>query len=136
MDDCIFCKIIAGNMSAEIIYEDENAIAFLDIKPTNPGHVLVVPRRHYRNVFDATEDVLRHMTTTVKRLSTPIFKAVEAHGLNLIMNNEPAAGQLVFHAHIHMVPRFETDGFRHWKGKAYKKGEMAEVARKIKAELN
>jgi histidine triad (HIT) family protein len=135
MDDCIFCKIIRGEIPSTRIYENAAVYAFLDIKPTNPGHTLVIPRKHHENVYATPDETLVEIARTAKMLAIAIKKAVNADGINLIMNNDPAAGQLVFHAHLHIVPRFAQDGFRHWSGKSYGAGEMEAVAEKIKIAL-
>jgi histidine triad (HIT) family protein len=136
MTDCLFCKIVAGAVPAARVYEDAATVAFLDINPVNFGHALVVPREHRKNVFDAPEATLCAMVAAGKKLASAVKSAVAADGVNLIMNNERAAGQLIDHAHLHIVPRFATDGFRHWTGRRkYADGEMAAVAENIKARL-
>ncbi len=135
MNDCIFCKVIVGELPSTKVYEDENVFAFLDIKPNNPGHTLVIPRAHYRNIFDTPEDVLAAMTAVGKRLAGAVRTAVNADGINLAVNNEPAAGQIIFHMHLHVIPRFTSDGFKPWQGKAYGEGEREAVAEKIKGVL-
>jgi histidine triad (HIT) family protein len=136
MNDCIFCKIISGEIASARIYEDEHALAFLDANPNNHGHTLVVPKTHARNVLDISEDSLSHMVPAVKKVSRAVFEGMGAAGLNITMNNEKAAGQVVFHLHIHIIPRFQDDGLRVWTRKTpYKNGEMEEVAEKIRAVL-
>jgi histidine triad (HIT) family protein len=135
MDDCVFCKIVRKEIPSAGVYENETIYAFLDINPTNPGHTLIVPREHYENIYTMPDDVLGALTSAAKTLAIAVKSAVGADGINLIMNNDPAAGQLVFHAHLHVVPRLQSDGFRHWPGKAYKPGEMESVAQKIKTVL-
>ena len=133
--NCLFCNIIQGAEPSSKIYEDENTNAFLDIFPTNPGHTLVVPKEHSLNIYDISEDALCEVMKIVKKLAPIIKKAVEADGVNIIMNNDRAAGQIIDHAHVHIVPRIDDDGFRHWKGTLYKEGEMEQVAEKIRKEL-
>lgn len=135
MDD-LFLKIIEGKIPSEKVYEDEHTVAFLDINPTNPGHTLVVPREHYENIYDIPDAVLCHMMKTAKKLAPSIKSTMNADGINIIMNNDPVAGQMIFHAHIHIVPRFDGDPFRHWKGTPYKEGEIEEVGEKIREELS
>ncbi|MEK7558360.1 MAG: HIT family protein [Patescibacteria group bacterium] len=132
---CIFCKIIQKEIPTDFIYEDESTVAFLDIKPNNPGHTLVVPKVHYKNIFDIDENALRELSLGIKKIASAVKKGVLADGINIIMNNDSAAGQLVFHAHIHIIPRFLNDGYRPWPGKEYKEGEASIVAKKIKANL-
>jgi histidine triad (HIT) family protein len=135
--DCIFCKIITGEISSARIYEDEYALAFLDANPNNHGHTLVVPKTHARNILDISEDALARMTPAVKKVSKAVFEGMSAAGLNITMNNEPVAGQVIFHLHIHIIPRFAGDGLKVWTKKVpYKEGEMEQVAEKIKNALN
>ena len=118
-----------------MVYEDTAVFAFLDIKPNNPGHTLVVPKNHSRNIFDIDEKDLKELSARVKKISRAVKEGVSADGINIAMNNEPAAGQLVYHAHIHVIPRFVDDGYKHWPQKSYKDGEAEEVAGKIKMVL-
>ena len=136
MNDCIFCKIIAGEIPAEKVYEDKRIVAFLDMHPVNIGHTLVLPKAHYTNIYDTPDEEMERMSIVIKKLSIAIKKAVHADGINIEMNNEPVAGQLIFHTHIHIVPRFEGDGFQHWHGpRPYHEGEMAGTRKKIQEEL-
>ena len=136
MGDCIFCKIIKGEWKTEKIFEDEHTLAFLDINPNNRGHTLIVPKKHYRNIFDLPEEQFAAMAQTAQKLSPAIRDAMGAEGINLAMNNEAAAGQLVFHAHLHVIPRFSDDGFRHWKGAPYKDGEMMATGEAIRKAIS
>ena len=135
MLDDIFLKIIAGEIPAHKVYEDEYTYAFLDATPNNPGHTLVIPKERYKDIYEIPEEVLSHVMNTVKKVAIAVKKATNADGINIGMNNEPAAGQLVFHAHIHVIPRFKDDGLKHWGKKEYKEGEAEKVAESIRAEL-
>ncbi|MDO8572860.1 MAG: HIT family protein [bacterium] len=135
MNDCLFCKIINGDIPSAKVYEDQHSYAFLDIKPINAGHTLLVPKKHFANLYEMPDDVLANLTPTIKKLAIAIKKSVGADGINIGMNNDSAAGQLVFHAHIHIMPRFKNDGHEHWHGKPYQDGEIDNVAQKIKANL-
>jgi len=136
MNDSIFTKIINGEIPAAIIYEDDHVVAFLDIKPNNKGHALVVPREPFRNIFDADPIILGAIMAAAQKVARAQQEALGADGVNLVMNNEPAAGQEVFHAHLHVIPRFENDGafgpFRHL---SYEDGELDTLAEKLKAAL-
>lgn len=137
MNDCIFCKIVAGEIPAAKIYEDEYASAFLDANPNNHGHTLVVPKTHAKNILDVPEDALVRMMPALKKVSKAVFEGMGAAGLNITMNNERPAGQVVFHLHIHIIPRFEGDGLKVWTKKTpYKMGEMEQVAERIKNALS
>ena len=135
VEDCIFCKIIAGELPSEKIYEDTETLAFLDIRPVNAGHILVVSKAHYRNIFDIPEPLWLAMMKTTHHLAPIIKDATGAGGINISMNNERPAHQLVFHAHVHVIPRFEGDPHKAWPGKEYKEGEKSAVAEKIKSAL-
>lgn len=114
MNDCIFCKIASKEIPADIFYEDENSIAFLDIKPINPGHALVIPKKHYADFFETPDEVLASISATAKRVGAVIKKIVNADAVNIGINNGAAAGQIIFHTHIHIIPRFENDGYKSW----------------------
>lgn len=136
MENNPFTKIIERKIPAHIVYEDDTTLAFLDANPNNPGHTLVIPKEPYRNIFDTPEDIFTAMTKVAQRLSPVIRDAVSADGINIHMNNEPAAGQVVFHAHIHIIPRFENDGYKHWGHKPYKNGEAASIAASIREKIS
>ena len=130
-NDCVFCKIVKGDIPASKIYEDLTTFAFLDIAPVNIGHSLVISKEHFKDIHELPEDLVGQMMRTVKKVSAAL-KSLPSDGVNVAMNNEGAAGQVVFHAHIHVIPRFKNDGFELWHGKKkYKKGEEEEIAKKI-----
>jgi len=113
---CIFCQIINKEKQAYIVYEDDLCIAFLDAFPVNEGHTLVVPREHYENIYDITEESLAHIMKITKRLALDYQKIFQSIGLNIIQSNGTAAKQTVFHFHLHLIPRYQNDGlalFRH-----------------------
>lgn len=134
--NCIFCKIVRGEISSHKVYEDEATFAFLDIRPNNPGHTLVIPKEHTPNIYEISEETFEAVTKTAKKVAIAVKRGVQADGINIGMNNDKAAGQIIFHAHIHVIPRFETDGFKHWTQKEYKQGEAEEVKAKILEALN
>jgi diadenosine tetraphosphate (Ap4A) HIT family hydrolase len=105
-DDCVFCRIARNEESASFVYEDESVIAFLDARPISEGHTLVVPRRHYENIFAVPEEELAYLFKIVKRVALAVSKSEEAEGMSLIQNNGSAAHQVVFHFHVHVIPRF------------------------------
>ncbi len=107
--DSIFIKIINREVPATIVYEDELVVAFLDASPVHPGHTLVVPKEPFVNMFDGDPETLAHMVKVAQRLAQALQVVVKADGINLHMNNGAAAGQEVFHAHMHVVPRYEGD---------------------------
>lgn len=134
MPDCIFCKIIAGAIPAEKVYEDEHVLAFLDIKPINPGHTLVIPKRHAECLLGTTESEARAVMDAVKKIAPGILRAVGANAFNLSNNCGKAAGQIVLHTHFHLMPRFEGDGYKPWAREDGGK-DLAAVAEKIRKEL-
>lgn len=135
MSDCIFCKIVSKEIPSISIYEDENIYAFADIHPVNLGHTLVVPKKHYENLYGTPDSELHKIMEVVKKISVAIKKASGADGINIEMNNDPAAGQIIFHFHVHVVPRFINDGYRHWKGPEKTSEEISKAAEKIKKTL-
>ncbi|MBU3926097.1 HIT family protein, partial [Patescibacteria group bacterium] len=108
---------------------------FLDITPINPGHVLLIPKKHYENLYELPDELLSKITPIIKKLAIAIKKGVNADGINIGMNNERPAGQLIFHAHFHIMPRFINDGHEHWRGRPYKENEISQIAEKIKKSL-
>lgn len=129
-EHCTFCKIVAGEKPASWVYEDERAIAFLDIRPANEGHTLVVPRRHYENIHDIPEEELAHLFTVVKKVATAVKKSVEADGISVFQNNGRAAGQIVFHIHVHVIPRFDEKKI--WRRRPASRRELDDVAETIR----
>ncbi|MEK7140349.1 MAG: HIT family protein, partial [Patescibacteria group bacterium] len=131
-DDCAFCKIISGELPSSKIYENSEVLAFLDINPVNIGHSLVVPKKHFDNIYETPADVLANMITVAKIVSKAIKTKMKAEGINVTMNNDSMAGQVIFHSHMHIIPRFTNDGLGIWQSKMkYKEGEGKDVAERI-----
>ncbi|UZE93762.1 MAG: HIT family protein [Candidatus Pacearchaeota archaeon] len=135
MPDCIFCKIATGEIPSYKIYEDDDFFAFLDIQPVNPGHALVIPKKHYENLLDIPQNILCEMMGVVQKLSKTITEVLNAPGFNIGINNKKIAGQSFFHLHVHIMPRFEGDGYKLWPGKVKSKEELQKIADKIKNSL-
>lgn len=133
MDDCIFCKIIAGKVPADKVYENDKIFAFLDIAPVNKGHTLVVPRAHHADLLETPDEVLSDMITRTKKIAAAVVKAVNADGFNIGVNTKPAAGQVVFHTHLHIIPRFSGDGLKHWPKIKQTPEDMKKVADLIRS---
>lgn len=132
MSDCLFCKIIAKEIPASIVYETDDILAFLDLHPVNKGHVLVVPKQHSEGSHDASPAVLGTLLAAIQKIAQGIGKVTGAPAYNVLQNNGAAAGQVIPHLHFHIIPRFEGDGFTHWHGKqGYAEGEMAQLAQNI-----
>ncbi len=119
MQDCLFCKIVAGKIPADKVYEDKNVLAFLDIAPSNVGHTLAIPKGHYETYLDTPDETLADLAVKVKRIAIGVKKAARAEGINIFVNAHKAAGQVIPHLHFHIIPRYFTDGFKHWAAKKY-----------------
>ncbi|MFH2021210.1 MAG: HIT family protein [archaeon] len=123
MEDCIFCKIIDGQIPCSKVYEDSNVLCFLDNGPVNKGHLLVVPKQHAESILDESDENLAHCMVAIKKVAGALMKAMKAEGFNVINNAKPAAGQVIFHTHFHIIPRFANDGHRHWPQSKYSSAE-------------
>ena len=106
-NSCIFCKIVRKQAPASVIYEDESVMAFLDIRPLNLGHTLVIPKEHYETIYEIPDELIGRIHKIVKRTALAVKKATEADGISVIQQNERAAGQEIFHLHVHVVPRYQ-----------------------------
>jgi histidine triad (HIT) family protein len=136
MNDCVFCKIIRGELSSNKVYEDERTLAFLDIHPIHPGHTLVIPKNtECQTIFDISAEDWAAVSETVRKVAIAVEKAMNADGINLMMNNRVHAGQVVDHPHVHIIPRFKADGLRQWSHSLYKDGEIATIGGKIRTAL-
>lgn len=134
--DCIFCKIAEGGLPSYKVYEDANVLAFLDIFPIHPGHVLVISKRHSTDIFDTPEEDLKNLIVAAKKIAPGVMKATRADGINIGMNNRPASGQVVMHAHVHVIPRFKDDGLKAWPQRPYNNdAEKEHVAAAIKSAI-
>ena len=134
--DCIFCKIVEGGLPAYKVYEDSSVVAFLDIFPIHPGHVLVVPKKHFVDIFDTPEEELQGIIAAAKKISPAVMKATKADGINIGMNNKPASGQVVMHVHMHVIPRFKDDGLKTWPQRPYNNdAEKEHIATAIKGAI-
>lgn len=131
MHDCIFCKIAQKNIPADIVYEDDITIAFLDINPVNPGHTLVIPKEHHEMMGDTPDDTISDLFVKCKKLMRKIKMATNADYMALSV-----VGLDVPHFHVHLIPRYKNDGMASfWPTKKYSEGEAKQTAEKIKAFL-
>lgn len=128
---CIFCKIIKKEIPRYKIYEDKDVLAFLDINPVNPGHTLVISKKHFANFEEIPDEELCKIIKVVKKIGKTIIKSLEVKGYNVQVNNNPIAGQVVPHIHFHIIPRIENDGLQLWPQGKYEKGEAEEVMKKM-----
>lgn len=136
MTECLFCKIVRGEIPCAKVYEDDEMIAFLDIKPVNPGHLLLVPKAHHANVLETPPELLASLMKMVPSLAKAAMQATQAPAFNVGINTGPEAGQVVFHTHIHIMPRKAGDGYEHWHGKPYENSQAADrMANAIRAAL-
>ena len=135
-DSCIFCAIVAGRAPAEVVYEDEHTLAFLDINPATQVHVLVVSKTHSRDIFDITEEDAGHVMRAAVRLSRAVDDALHPDGVNLIQANRRAAFQSVFHFHVHVIPRWWDDGIAPpWKHEPGEPDVLRETAETIRGAM-
>lgn len=112
MGDCIFCKIVSGELSSSIVYQDDKCVAFMDIQPVNPGHVLIVPNKHTELICDLDDETVKHMFFIAKKINKAIRNSsIRCEGVNYFLADGEAAFQEVFHTHLHCFPRFKNDGF-------------------------
>ena len=132
---CLFCRIINKELPSHIVYENDHVLAFLDIHPTTKGHTLVIPKTHTADFLSTPVETLFEVNRVIQVVAHAVLKAVGADGFNLNFNNGSVAGQVIFHLHGHIIPRFSNDGLRLWKGGDYKEGEAAEIAQEIKKHL-
>jgi len=137
MSDCIFCKIVKGEIPCNKVYEDDKILAFLDINPINKGHTLIIPKEHYESTLETPDELIKHIAVAVKRIAKAVLEATGAKGCNIGINNGEVSGQLIFHTHWHIMPRFPGDGHELWKGNdtAYAKGEVEKMAKNIKDKI-
>ena len=138
-ENCIFCQIAAKKVPTNTVYEDGSVIAFLDIRPSNPGHALVVPKEHYQTLLEVPEEEAAHLIKAVKHVAEGIVSTMKADGFNLLQNNKEAGYQLIPHMHFHVVPRFKNDGLQlgNIRQGSYKDDqEMKDVAARIRGNVS
>lgn len=136
-DHCLFCRLIKGEIPSTRVFEDEETLAFLDIGPIVKGHTLVVPKRHYGALTDAPPEVLAAVMRSVQRVARALFNGLGADGVNIFQANGAAAGQVIPHLHVHVIPRFTHDGHHwNWRAQRYEQpNEMEAIAERIRAGL-
>ena len=132
MENCLFCKIINGEIPCYKIYEDEDTLAFLDITNNPEGHTLVVPKKHSKNILDTQTEVLSKVIATVQRVSQHYISIGYAEGINVYINNERSAGQEVMHLHIHILPRISGDNIDFARTDATSNQSLEKVCEKLK----
>lgn len=134
-EQCVFCRDVIRDGKGSVVFESSNVIAFMDIAPVEPGHVLVVPREHYENIMDIEEWVYLEVHRVAKKISPAIVRAVEAEAVNIGQNNGSCANQRVFHYHLHIIPRY-CDRRLEWNRRIVGDSELEGVAEKIRREID
>jgi len=135
MEDCLFCKIIKGDIPCYKVYEDQDVFAFLDIAPVSYGHTLVVPKKHYINLEEIPKEDLCQTIKAVKKIGKAIKYGMGKYGYNIQINNDPVAGQVIPHLHFHVIPRSEDDGLKLWPQSKYEGDDAEDVLKMIKRGL-
>ena len=132
--DCVFCKIVKGEIPATRLYEDPDVLAFMDIGPVVKGHALVIPKAHHNPMMDAPPEILQKLITVVQRIAKAQMKGLQADGINISQANGSVAGQMVPHIHFHVIPRFAAEGIhRNWSPKQYDSPqELESIAKQIR----
>ena len=132
--DCIFCKLANGVFPTNFIYEDEDFKVILDANPATKGHSLILPKKHFKNLLDADEEILKKALPLAKKLSNKLIEVLKCDGVNVLQNNNKAAGQVVFHLHIHLIPRYkdEKEHMLSWKPNKFSDEEMKSIAENLK----
>lgn len=146
--ECVFCTDVIGNRNGSIVYEDSDTIAFLDYAPVEVGHILVIPKKHFENIFDIDEESYLNVHKVAKFISPAVLKALDADALNVGQNNGPCANQIIMHYHLHVIPRFCEDGSGeeskygrfarkslNWGRKIIGREELDEIALVIRKEI-
>jgi histidine triad (HIT) family protein len=133
-EDCIFCKIVAGELPSETVQEDQHTVAFMDVNPWTRGHALVIPRNHSPNIYEVGDEDLRHTAIAAKQLAVRVKERLRCDGVNLLNASEPAAWQSVFHFHMHVIPRYDGDPLElPVRPRQAEPDELAAVAAEIRA---
>ena len=137
VQECIFCKIIAGQIPCTKLYENEHVLAFLDIGPVSEGHTLIVPKKHTSHVDQTDPLTMAEIAKVIPMLAGSVKEAMGADGYNVLCNNGSSAGQVVEHVHVHIIPRKTDDGvFRQWPSFQYPAGKADEIAEKIRKNIS
>ena len=131
-DDCIFCRIAAGEISSDTVYEDDDFRVILDLNPGSRGHMLIIPKEHYQDIYELSDECGMKLMAVAKKMAVAAKKALKADGINLVQNNEEAAGQSVPHFHIHIIPRKKGDGIDAWPAFSGARRNLKEVYEELR----
>jgi histidine triad (HIT) family protein len=135
-DDCVFCKMVSGQIPYAKVYEDDAVLAFLDIGPISDGHTLVIPKQHVEKLHDCPVELIERVCSPLGKIAAAVAKAMDSDGYNVLCNNGRAAGQLVEHLHFHIIPRNSNDGvLRRWPSYKYEEGKIEVIAEKIRRHM-
>jgi len=135
-DDCIFCKMVAGQIPVTKIYEDDVVLVFLDIGPISDGHTLVIPKQHFEKLHDCPAELLGQVASRLGKIAGAVAGAMNSDGYNVLCNNGRAAGQVIEHLHFHIIPRNTGDGvFDRWPSYKYQEGKIEAIAAGIRENL-
>ena len=132
--NCIFCKIAAGEILSKTIYEDQEFRVILDISPATRGHALIIPKEHYADLYEMPNDIVAQAMVLAKKMAAHMTKVLQCDGFNIVQNNGEAAGQTVFHFHLHLIPRYKhmkNDDILLWNHENYTEDEMKEICTEI-----
>jgi len=135
-NNCIFCKIIGKEIPSTTLYEDESFCVIMDISPASKGHAILLVKKHVSNIFELDEETASKVFVVVSKVAKAMKEELKCDGLNILQNNGEAAGQTVFHLHIHLIPRYKGDQVKiTWKPEKYGEGEAAALAEGIRKRL-
>ena len=135
-DQCLFCKMVAGEIPVTKVYEDDVVLAFLDIGPISDGHTLVIPKQHFDKLHDCPSEILSQVAARLGKIAGAVAEAMKSDGYNVLCNNGRAAGQVIEHLHFHIIPRMTSDGvFDRWPSYKYQAGEIESIAALIRENL-
>ncbi|TGY96072.1 HIT family protein [Petralouisia muris] len=137
-ENCIFCKIAAGEIPSKTIYEDEQFRVILDISPASKGHALIIPKEHYADIYKLPEDMAGQAMILAKKLALHMTETLNCDGFNIVQNNGETAGQTVFHFHMHLIPRYEQDGNQDklcWNHLELSQEELEDICQKLSRNL-
>lgn len=136
MENCIFCKIISGDIPSTVLYEDHDFKAIMDISPASKGHTIILTKEHFENLYELKDDVAKKVLIVAKKIASAMKEELNCDGINFIQNNGKAAGQSVFHIHFHLIPRYKDDKVNiNWTTGEYQDGEAMELAQRISSRM-
>lgn len=131
VEHCVFCKIARNEAPASFVYEDRGVIAFLDARPINEGHTLLITREHYEDIYEVPDEEVGHLFKIVKKVAYAVKKSEKADGISIVQNNGRAANQVVFHLHVHIIPRYERQNSQRHR-EIVEQSELDNVAARIR----